>query len=90
MLRCDKCDVRIDESQHHRTKFSMEVWCTDIRHVAMYGPDVTKHTDYGDLCESCQKKAFGELNQLAERFNCVADKKGVPTKELAGSLVEKH
>lgn len=89
MIRCDCCDAKIDESQTHRTKFSMDVWCVDLRHRSPYTPAESRATAYADLCEPCQGHAFDDLKELAIKYSCSAQKHSVPIRELAQSLVDK-
>ena len=90
MLRCDCCDAKIDESQNHRTRFSMDMWCVDIRHHSIYESPIGRATAYADLCQPCQDHAFNDLEELATKYSCFARKHSVPVVELAQSLVDKE
>lgn len=83
MLRCDKCESMIPESDQYRTRFIMEVWCMDIRHAGLYTSTKKNQTGYSDLCAPCQDAVFAQLEVLAKECHCAATKAQVSLLDLA-------
>lgn len=71
MIRCNHCDVRIDDKAESRTTFVMMYRCPDGQDRQSMIRDGYRDTERGDLCASCQDKAFAGLEALAKEFGLV-------------------
>jgi hypothetical protein len=84
MIRCDKCDIRIEKEANYTTTLALVTSCPDgqYRSKHPYEQESSQRTGNTDLCVSCQTEAFRRLQEVGEEFGCKNSvmMKGVPPK----------